>query len=426
MSKKSIILFLLAFSLMLVISGCSVPEPTIDENQVATIVAGTKTAQFLEATTVVEATEPVNEQEGIDSTAEAATQEVSTAMAATATAAPSSTPTLTPSPTPTPTPTGPTPTPDCVDKGTFVSETIKDGTTFFPGEKFEKTWVIKNVGTCTWTTDYALVIWSGELLGATSPSPLLSEVLPNQNGEFTITFTAPDKTGDYRSEWKIQNKRQEVFGLGTNADKPFWVQIKVVESSSALDLGTPDWIDTFDTKSNTFPLGEYAQTEYSIDNGKLEMKASEPAGDQWRMASRPALADFYIEGVFQTGKVCSGKDSYGMILRSPDSVNNIVDSGYVFVFSCDGYYRFYRMDDGTYVGIQNWTSAPNLNKGPNQENRVGILAVGDSLKVFINSALVVEFIDSTYEKGIFGLVIRSVDTYDLEIFVDQLATWNVP
>lgn len=408
----------LVSTVLLLITGCTSPEPTIDNNQVSTIVASTRTSQAIPISETPKLSQtPV--QEVTDSTEQAATPENTGTPEVTAGSPIKLTPTATL------TPTGPTATPDCKDKATFVSETIKDGTTFFPGEKFVKTWTIKNSGTCTWTKDYALVVWQGELMGATSPSPLQSEVLPNQNGEFAITFTAPANPGNYRSDWKIQNKRGEVFGTGKNADKSFWVQIQVVESNSALDLGTPDWIDTFD-KTSSFPLGEYAQTEYSLEDGKLEMKAFEPAGDQWRMASRPALGDFYIESIFQTDKVCSGKDSYGLILRSPDSGDTIVNSGYIFTFSCDGNFRFYRMDNGTYVGFQNWTNAPNLNKGPNQENRIGILAVGSSLKVFINSALVIEFNDSTYSKGIFGLVIRSADTNDLIIYVDQVATWNVP
>jgi hypothetical protein len=156
------------------------------------------------------------------------------------------------------------------------------------------------------------------------------------------------------------------------------------------------------------------------------MIALEPAGDQWRVANRPSLADFYLEAKFIMGDNCSGKDSYGFLLRSPDSGNNIVDSGYVFGFSCDGNYRFYRMDDGSFVGIQNWTQAPNLVSGPDGENQIGILAQGEVLKIFINGAMIAEFTDSTYSKGNFGLMVRSADTSNLEIMVDQLATWNVP
>ena len=49
----------------------------------------------------------------------------------------------------------------------FVSDlTAPDGATFAPGTAFTKTWRLKNIGTCTWTTAYHLVWVGGDTLGA--------------------------------------------------------------------------------------------------------------------------------------------------------------------------------------------------------------------------------------------------------------------
>ena len=413
MKTKTSIFFILSFTVLYILTGCNLSEPTIDNNQVSTIVALTRTIIAQSASST-----PVQTPTLIPQT----TENVQKPATSTNTIQPS----ITPPPTSTETPAGPTPTPDCTDKASFVSETIKDGTPFSPGEKFIKKWVLKNTGTCTWGTNYSLVFVDGIEMNAQNPQPFQIEVQPGNTAEFSNTFTAPNQTGTYRSNWMLKNNRNETFGLGKNSSDPFWVEISVIETGTGLDLGTPDWIDTFDKTSSSFSLGEYADTEFSIENGYLKMKSIKPAGDQWRMANRPALGDFFLEAVFLTGKECSGKDSYGFIIRSPDSGNTIVDTGYVFGFSCDGQYRFYRNDKGTYTGIQNWTTALNLKTGPNQENRLGILAVGDSLKIYINDVMVAEFLDSNYLKGTFGLMVRSMDTAGLEIFVDQIATWNVP
>jgi len=59
-----------------------------------------------------------------------------------------------------------TPPPAGCDRAQFISDvTVPDGTTFAPGAAFNKTWRLKNVGTCTWTTSYSLVFDSGEKMG---------------------------------------------------------------------------------------------------------------------------------------------------------------------------------------------------------------------------------------------------------------------
>ena len=66
-------------------------------------------------------------------------------------------------PTPSAAPEGPTATPAapagaCTDGASFVADvTIPDYSHFDPREAFTKTWRVKNVGTCTWTTEYKAV-----------------------------------------------------------------------------------------------------------------------------------------------------------------------------------------------------------------------------------------------------------------------------
>ena len=47
----------------------------------------------------------------------------------------------------------------------MISETIPDGTIYAPGQKFTKTWEIKNTSNCSWNTSYKIVFWDGNTLG---------------------------------------------------------------------------------------------------------------------------------------------------------------------------------------------------------------------------------------------------------------------
>ncbi|MBV6396858.1 MAG: hypothetical protein HFACDABA_02460 [Anaerolineales bacterium] len=135
--------------------------------------------------------------------------------------------TVTPVPT-TPAPTTPvTPTSGC-DKAQFVADiSIPDGTSMNPGATFKKTWRLKNIGTCTWTTSYMLVFSSGEQMGAPSSAAFPTSVAPGQTVDLTLNMVAPNAGGTYRGNWMLKNAAAQTFGIGSGANKPFWVEIKV-------------------------------------------------------------------------------------------------------------------------------------------------------------------------------------------------------
>jgi Ig-like domain from next to BRCA1 gene len=119
------------------------------------------------------------------------------------------------------------------DWAQFIADvTVPDGTSFAPGAAFTKTWRLKNIGTCTWSTSYALVFASGEKMGATTVVNLPSSVAPGATVDLTVNMTAPATTGKYRGYWQLRNASNVLFGIGTYANKPFWVEINVSQSTT--------------------------------------------------------------------------------------------------------------------------------------------------------------------------------------------------
>jgi hypothetical protein len=288
---------------------------------------------------------------------------------------------------------------------------------------FEKSWSLRNSGTCTWTNEYKLIFDSGERMGEIDQVWLSESVSSGGQVNVTVPLTAPQVPGDYIGYWKLQNELGERFGLGENADVALWVNITVSSTSAGLKQGPPAWEDTFDGSSSHWYLGSDSNTNFEIDESQLIMTALEPAGDQWRVAQPGFLEEFYLEAEFTTGSACASKDSYGLLVRAPDQPDSIIDSGYVFVASCDGHYRAYLMQNGNFVSLVNWTSHSGINAGPNQTNRIGVKALGSNFQLYINDALVSEFNDSTYESGLFGLSIRSEVTPDFRVIVERIAYW---
>jgi len=189
-----------------------------------------------------------------------------------------------PVPTELPQPTSPskpvpiqTPLPPvvCTDRATFVQDvTIPDNTRLLPGQSFVKTWRLRNAGTCTWTTNYALVFASGHSLGGPLAIPLQGAVAPGSTTDLSVTLTAPAGYGAYESRWQLRDADGEMFGIGSKADSPFWV--KIVVGPAATPVPTPPLF--------TYWRGEYFANRDLAGNPALVRDDTEIAFN-WGMAA---------------------------------------------------------------------------------------------------------------------------------------------
>jgi hypothetical protein len=338
-------------------------------------------------------------------------------------------------------PAAPTATPPaspsaaCTLAARFVNETIPDNTQFAPGEQFVKTWTLQNVGSCTWTAEFALVYVRGEQMNGTSPSPIGQSVQPEDTIQVFLPQTAPAAPGEHQGFWMLSDEGGKQFGLGEDAATPFWVKINVVAglptstaptTGGGLNLGPATTTYAFTDNRAPFFLGEGDDVSFAIRDGALRLTAFEPAGDLWRVAERSSVDNFALEARFRTGPACAGKDSYGLLVRAPSQADNIIDSGYVFGFNCEGQYRVYVMINGGYSGIQPWTNHASLRPGPNQENVMIVRALGDVLQFFGNGTLMYEFRDTTFSSGLWGLMIGSGGTQNFHVELPSIALWDLP
>jgi hypothetical protein len=123
------------------------------------------------------------------------------------------------------------------DKAEFVADlSVPDGEAHAPNEPFVKTWRLKNVGTTTWTTAYALVFISGALMSGPASLPMPKEVPPGEMVDISVQLIAPPETGIIQGFWKLRNASDEVFGVGVDATGPIWVTISVTPGAGG---GTP-------------------------------------------------------------------------------------------------------------------------------------------------------------------------------------------
>jgi hypothetical protein len=64
-------------------------------------------------------------------------------------------------------------------------------------------------------------------MGSPDTQPLGQTVEPNETIELSVTLVAPTEPGNYRGEWKLRSANGVLFGIGVEADDPFWIQITV-------------------------------------------------------------------------------------------------------------------------------------------------------------------------------------------------------
>lgn len=117
---------------------------------------------------------------------------------------------------------------NCTNSIAFVQDlSVPDDTVFSPGESFDKSWQLRNIGTCPWTTNYSLVFAGGDDLGGALSIPLTSPVVPGQTVDVTIPLTAPETLGTYRADYLLADAAGNPFGVDGFADQVIWVQIVV-------------------------------------------------------------------------------------------------------------------------------------------------------------------------------------------------------
>ena len=177
----------------------------------------------------------------------AAAQSVNPTIIITATPAAQEMPTITPAPlatlvAPTAIPSTATATPDTCNQASFIDDvTIPDGSKIFSGASFIKTWRVKNIGTCTWNTNYALVTFSGDNLGAPAVSVLPANVPPGGTIDLSVNLTAPASNGKYKQNFKLRSDSGLLFATGANSAYPLYVQIEVIHFYALTLMPTIDF-----------------------------------------------------------------------------------------------------------------------------------------------------------------------------------------
>ena len=108
------------------------------------------------------------------------------------------------------------------DKAEWVSNLPADGTKIQKNASWDQKVVIKNTGTTTWDSKYAMKFFSGDRMGSPVDYYIVGEVKPGDSYTFTFPMQAPATAGNRQTNWVMQN------GAGANF-YGFFLQIEVTD-----------------------------------------------------------------------------------------------------------------------------------------------------------------------------------------------------
>lgn len=89
--------------------------------------------------------------------------------------------------------------------------TLPPGEVVEAGKRLDKTWKLKNTGTCAWDAGYQLVFISGEQMNAPDYQPL-PNAAPEAEINVGVTLKAPWDPGAHSGTWQLKSPTGEYFG----------------------------------------------------------------------------------------------------------------------------------------------------------------------------------------------------------------------
>ena len=203
------------------------------------------------------------------------------------------------------------------DRAWFLEDvTVPDGTVFSPGQTFTKIWRLRNVGSCTWTTEYSLVFSTGDQMGGAASINLPTSVAPRESIDLSVDLTAAESPGNYRGYWLLKNAGGQLFGIGvqwnTLANKPFWLAINVIGAPPPTSANGYDFVTHVCDAQWTSGVGALPCPDQSVSNGTI-ITVNNPILENNTVASSSALLTVpqnvyngYIQGVFPPFTVQNG------------------------------------------------------------------------------------------------------------------------
>jgi len=254
----------------------------------------------------------------------------------------------------------------------------------------------------------------------TAPEPTEEETaVPEETEEVETETVEPEETEETEAE-PTQTEEEETPTV-TPTNTPTTAPTEPLEDTDpVLTLGEPDWVNAM-SNGDGWPTGFSEYSTIVFEDGYLKLSA-DTEFDGWRL-TWPFLGDSYLEVKLQSPE-CEGNDHFGVMFRVPANAN--ANKGYLFGITCDGKYNLRRWDGQTMISLVDWTASDAINTEENAINKLGVMAEGENLLLYINGQEIKEITNDVYLEGTFGIFVGGTNVEDLTVWVDEIRYWIIP
>jgi hypothetical protein len=156
--------------------------------------------------------------------------------------------------------------------------------------------------------------------------------------------------------------------------------------------------------------------ERFVENGQLNMRVLTPLYVAWTECSKAEYTDFIMEA---DATQVSGPDNntYGLVFRYGLDAKEF----YAFLISGDGFYVFTvdGVDRTEPEILVDWTESSAINKGA-QTNHLKVVAVGESMKYYVNDQFLGEVKDARFSSGSVGFFTGTLKEGGVQVSFDNL------
>lgn len=173
--------------------------------------------------------------------------------------------------------------------------------------------------------------------------------------------------------------------------------------------------DTF-TNKTVWDIAASDSGSAAINRNRLTL-AVQPGYYLASMRRELPLSDFYAE-ITARPSLCRGEDNYGWVVRGVGS------SFYRFVLTCNRQIRAERITGGTRLPLQEPLPSGDAPGAPG-EVRMGIWAVGNEMRLFLNGRYQFTVLDPSFPAGALGVFVRSTGDTPVTVSFSDLAIYEV-
>jgi hypothetical protein len=184
-------------------------------------------------------------------------------------------------------------------------------------------------------------------------------------------------------------------------------------------LGSLIFSDSFDQPS-LWDTSTAAAASASVVRNRLVLTVNGPGPlSILSLRNQPVLGDFYAQAQVDVS-LCSGQDQYGMIFRAAPGGNY-----YRFSVNCSGQVRPERSRNDSRLPLQDWRTTGDAPVGAPAEITIGVWAVGNELRFFLNDHYQFTLHDPVFSRGTLGFFAYASGNSPVTVSFSELAVYAV-